>query len=308
MVSASVVRFRQSNNPPNLARARRVAHALVVCGLALGCCALGSEKGAALDSSRSAHGTTDSTSSGLPWDGQLQHGVRLHTSAVLRPLAQYRSRGNFYGTSELVSLLERTAQAIATRWPHSQLTVGELSASAGGKLSGHHSHRSGRDADVAFFMRDENGRSSRFWRFVAFGRDGIALHMAHTLHFDDARNWATVSTMLRDPQARLQYVFVADRIRARLLMEGRRQGESAAFLRAAAAVMVEPREGSKHTNHFHVRIYCPRDDRPNCQDTAPYWPWYDGNPPGGEYAQLPTIRWHVPSDSTAELQGPQARR
>jgi hypothetical protein len=44
-----------------------------------------------------------------------------------------------------------------------------------------------------------------------------------------------------------------------------------------------------------VRIYCPRDDRPECQDSAPYWPWYDGTPPDGKHAELPIIRWRMPT-------------
>jgi penicillin-insensitive murein DD-endopeptidase len=115
------------------------------------------------------------------------------------------------------------------------------------------------------------------------------------LHFDDVKNWAVVSTMLRDRQARVQYIFVAQPLRTRLLMQGRRQAESDDFLRAAAAVLVEPREGQKHDDHFHVRIYCPRDDRPECQDSAPYWPWYDGTPPDGQRTELPIIRWRMPS-------------
>jgi penicillin-insensitive murein DD-endopeptidase len=266
--------------------------------LALACCLFGTAPGAALDDVRPSQVRalpSSSISSGLPWDGRLEDGVRLRRNAILRPVADYANGGNFYGTSELVSMLERTAQAIAARWPGSQLAIGELSAPSGGKLDGHHSHRSGRDADVAFFMRDQRGRASQFWRFVSFDAQGRARRTRRALYFDDARNWALVATMLRDPQARLQYVFVSRSLRTRLLMEGRRQGATDDFLRAAAAVMVEPKKGHKHENHFHVRIYCARDDRPGCQDGEPYWPWYDGSPPAGRYADLPIIRWRTPS-------------
>jgi len=268
------------------------------CGLALACCLCGIAPGAALDDARPADRRavqpSPSTASGLPWDGRLEGAVRLRRTAILRPVAEYARRGNFYGTSELVSMLERTAQAIAVRWPGSQLAVGELSARSGGKLDRHHSHRNGRDADVAFFMRDRRGRSALFRRFVSFDGQGMALGTRRTLHFDDARNWAAVATMLRDPHARVQYMFVSRSLRTRLLMEGRRQAASDDFLRAAAAVMVEPKNGHKHDNHFHVRIYCPRDDRPGCQDGEPYWPWYDGSPPAGQYAELPIIEWRMP--------------
>jgi penicillin-insensitive murein endopeptidase len=236
-----------------------------------------------------------STSTGMPWDGKLSRPARLRASATLRHMPHCAASGHFFGTSELVALLERTGTAIAARFPGSQLSVGELSARDGGRLEGHHSHQTGRDADIAFFMSDARGRSQTFRRFVAFGFDGVGKNTPRPLYFDDARNWALISSMLRDPHARLQYAFVAKPIRARLLMEGRRRGERDEFLSAAAAVMVEPKEGNKHTNHFHVRIFCARDDRPQCQDTEPYWPWYDGTPPGGVFAQLPQIRWQPQS-------------
>ncbi|HKU44082.1 MAG TPA: penicillin-insensitive murein endopeptidase [Polyangiales bacterium] len=236
-------------------------------------------------------------SSGLPWDGRLHDGVQLSETVFLRPVGGFAKRGNFFGTSELVRSLERSARAIAARWPGSQLAVGELSAMRGGKLDGHHSHRSGRDVDLAFFMHDAAGRSSQFHRFVSFGANGAARRVQRDLYFDDARNWALVATLLRDPEVRVQYMFVAQSLRTRLLMEGRRRGESDEFLRAAAAVLVQPKEGHNHDSHFHVRVYCARDDRPACRDTDPYWPWYDGVPPEGQFAELPIIRWKMPGTS-----------
>jgi penicillin-insensitive murein DD-endopeptidase len=272
-----------------------------MCGLAIVCGSLLSAPGSARDLAqvpRTAGPHTSSLSRGLPWDGQLLRGVRLRMSALVRPVGEYARQGHFFATAELVSLLERSAQAIATRWPGSQLSVGELSAARGGKLEGHHSHRSGRDADIAFFVHEADGQIARVLRFVAFGSEGIALGARRPLYFDDARNWALVAAMLRDHTARLQYMFVAQPIRTRLLMEGRRRGESDEFLRAAAAVLVQPKERHAHDNHFHVRIYCPADDRPACQDSEPYWPWYEGTPPSGRFAELPLIRWHSPSAST----------
>jgi penicillin-insensitive murein endopeptidase len=206
-------------------------------------------------------------------------------SAALRPVTEYARGGNFYGTSELVTLLERTAHGIAARWPGSQLSVGELSGPHGGKIDGHRSHQNGRDVDIAFFMQDAEGHGSPMHSFVTCNGQGSALGMRSKLFFDDAKNWAMVAAMLRAPEARVQYVFVAKRIRARLLNEGRRQGESDEVLRAAATVMVQPKRGHKHGNHFHVRIYCADDDRPRCHDSAPYWPWYDTAAPAETIAE-----------------------
>lgn len=284
-------------------RVRAVARFVGMCGIALTCCALGVTRSAALDDARPERmmpTRTASVSSGRPWNGRLVRGVRLRMSAVLRPVTEYARSGNFYGTSELVALLERTARTIAARWPESQLSVGELSGPHGGKLRGHRSHRSGRDVDVAFFMHDAEGHASHMHSFVTFNRHGIAQRVRHKLSFDDAKNWAVAATMLRDPEARVQHIFVAKHIRARLLLEGRRQGESDDFLRVAAAVMVQPKRGHKHANHFHVRIYCSRDDRPHCHDKGPYWPWYDGTTPAGKLAELPLVPW-----PTASVPAPQ---
>lgn len=270
--------------------------------LLCGCLSVSWSDPPARGDARSIPATADSpsVSRGLPWDGRLSGAIRLSESALVRPMSRVAKRGNLFGTAELVGLVERSARAVAARWPDSQLVVGELSAAQGGKLAGHHSHRNGRDADLAFYVRDERGQIAQFLRFANFGVDGVTRFAARALRFDDARNWALVATLLRDVEARVQYIFVAESLRTRLLMEGRRRGESDAFLRVAAAVLVQPKEGRPHDDHFHVRIYCAVGDRPACRDTDPYWPWYEGVPPGAQLAELPIIRWVMPRAASVE--------
>jgi penicillin-insensitive murein DD-endopeptidase len=287
---------------PSSPRLNHIARALGTCGIALLCWSLAVTRGAALEDRRPApllRVPSASVSSGLPWQGRLLRAVPLPMSHVLRPVTEYTPSGNFYGTSEMVGMLQRSAQLIATRWPGSQLAVGELSGPRGGKLKGHRSHRNGRDVDIAFFMRDAAGQAAPLHGFVACKGDGSAGQRERKLYFDDAKNWALVATMLRDPEARVQYILVAKRIRARLLIEGRRQGESEDFLRGAAAVMIQPKH-HQHANHFHVRIYCSADDRPQCRDRAPFWPWYDGPARPGRVVELPAIHWQTRSVVTAQ--------
>jgi penicillin-insensitive murein endopeptidase len=270
-----------------------------MCGIALACCTLGVARSAALDDARPERPASVSISSGFPWSGRLLRAVRLRMSAALRPVTEYARSGNFYGTSELVALLERAAHVVAARFPGSQLSVGELSGPRGGKIDGHRSHRNGRDVDVAFFMHDAEGRASAMHAFVTFRADGSAQRTQEKLYFDDAKNWAMVAAMLRSPEARVQYMFVAKRIRARLLAEGHRQGESEELLRIASTVMMQPKRGHKHANHFHVRIYCADDDRPHCRDAAPYWPWYEATKSATSLANLPARDESSSSDPDA---------
>ena len=222
-----------------------------------------------------------SASVGLPFSGRLQNGVLLAESEHIRYAGEYAPGGNFYGTSELVQLLERAAARVARRVPGARLSIGELSDSNGGRLDGHRSHQNGRDVDLSFYMLDAAGDPYDPYGFAGFDRHGNGLPPNESLTFDDRRNWELVARLVADPDARVQYIFVADTLRARLLREGRRRGATERVLTRAEAVMMQPSHGHPHRNHFHVRIYCPPADRPSCEDREPFHAWYPGTPPVG---------------------------
>ncbi len=217
-----------------------------------------------------------SRSIGYPWRGRLESGVLLRESEHVRYTPEYRAEGRFYGTRELVTLIERAAARVARRLPGAKLSVGELSRTRGGRVTGHHSHQNGRDVDLSFYMLDGAGEPFDPHAFAAFRRDGRGLAPNESLRFDDARNWELVARLVTDPDARVQFIFVATTLRARLLAEGARRGARSNVLARAARAMVQPARGHPHRNHFHVRIYCSPSDGARCEDRAPYWPWYPG--------------------------------
>ncbi len=225
---------------------------------------------------RAAH---PSQSVGLPFGGSLRNGVLLRESETVRYTGEYAPNGNFWGTEELVHVLERAAAQVARRVPGARLSVGELSARRGGALAGHRSHRNGRDADIAFYMVDAANHTFDPFGFANFDHNGHGLPPNESLRFDDARNWELVSRLVTDPDARVQYIFVANTLRTRLLATGRRRHASARALARAEQVMIQPTHGHPHRNHFHMRIYCPPADRPACEDREPFHAWYPGTPP-----------------------------
>lgn len=220
-----------------------------------------------------------SASVGLPFDGRLRNGVLLRESEHVRYAGEYREGGRFYGTEELVRLIERSAARVAQRLPGARLSVGELSAQRGGRVSGHRSHQNGRDVDISFYMVDRDGRPYDPYGFAAFDRHGNGMPPNQALRFDDARNWELVARLVADPDARVQYVFVADTLRRRLLATARRRRAPRSVVARAEQVLVQPSHGHPHRNHFHVRIYCPPADRPACRDREPFHAWYPGTPP-----------------------------
>jgi penicillin-insensitive murein endopeptidase len=198
---------------------------------------------------------------GSPTEGHLEGGVRLADSPSVKMLQGHDRR---WGLPELVGMLERSAAKVRKKFAGSVLRVGDLSRRGGGDVSGHHSHESGRDVDVAFFaMRD--GKGVNLDQLISFDDSG---HAPGRLRFDDARNWALVEAWLNDPQARVSHIFVAAPLRDRLLAHARAQGVPQALRTRAAFALMQPKGGLPHDNHFHVRIACPPSQRSTCVEFA----------------------------------------
>jgi penicillin-insensitive murein endopeptidase len=200
-----------------------------------------------------------SGSVGWPNRGSLANGRHLGATDGVRILP---GRVLQWGTDELVGLLERCAARLK-RQGLGPLTVGDLSARAGGQIARHRSHQSGRDADLAFFARTESARGpsrpATLTDYVVFDRNGRSLD--GTLRFDTARNWALVQTLLTDPRVRVERLFVATTLRALLLQHARASHASSRVISLAASTLVQPARVSPHDNHFHLRIVCPSGDR-----------------------------------------------
>ena len=225
--------------------------------------------------------TRKSRSVGLPFAGGLERGVLVRETPFVRYTPEYAKDGHFYGTWELVQLLHRAAHRVAQRLPGARLSVGELSKRAGGRIAGYYSHQNGRDVDLAFYMTDASGRPFEPWAFAEFDRQGHGRAPNQMLRFDDARNWELVQRLVTDGDARVQYIFVSNPLRDRLLREGERRKASPSVLARARKALVQPSGRHPHGNHFHVRIYCSPANRPRCEDRAPFHAWYPGRPPVG---------------------------
>lgn len=217
-----------------------------------------------------------SRSQGFAFQGKLRNGVRLRESRFVRYVPEYAAAGNHYGTWELVQLIERAAYRVTRRVrdARAKLSVGEISRERGGRIPGHASHQNGRDVDLAFYMLDARDRPYEPFAFAEFDRNGRGVGPNQNLRFDDARNWELVAKLVADGDAKVQFIFVANHLKQRLLREARRRRASNVVLERAARALVQPAEGHQHANHFHVRMYCPPSARPVCRDRAPFHPWY----------------------------------
>jgi penicillin-insensitive murein DD-endopeptidase len=194
---------------------------------------------------------------GSPNEGRLEGGVHLDLSRpYFRVVPAYASGDVRWGLPAMIHLIDRAAKTVNKRFPGSVLDVGDISQKGGGDLLRHHSHESGRDADLGFYATDAKGRQIHGHGFIKFDAE-LGSPTNPGARFDLGRNWLLVEEMLTDPAARVSHIFVAAPIRQRLLAFARTRGASRALLDRAQVVMMQPTTSLPHDDHFHVRISCP---------------------------------------------------
>jgi penicillin-insensitive murein endopeptidase len=205
---------------------------------------------------------------GSPNEGHLEGGVHLDvTKPYFRVVPMYTSGDVRWGLPQMMSLLDRAAHAVNKRYPGSVLDVGDISQKGGGDVSRHHSHESGRDADIGFYAVDAKGKQLHNHGFIKFDAAAESPTMPGA-HFDLPRNWFLVEQMLTDPGARVSHIFIAEPLRQKLLGYARTHGVSRALLDHAQIVMMQPTASLPHDDHFHVRISCPGTMRGTCIELA----------------------------------------
>jgi penicillin-insensitive murein endopeptidase len=204
--------------------------------------------------------------------GSPDHGFQVRAKKLRNApdlLVRPSSDGRNYGHPALVLMLGRSAHQIAKAVKGSRMLVGDLSRENGGHLDGHHSHQSGRDADIGFYVKDDRGRPvNTAPRFVRFDGEGRSLD-GSPYTFDDYRNWLLVQAWVRDDRAGLSHIFVSTPLRNRLLRFGQANPEFRKYVDAATKLLKQPERAEVHDDHFHVRIDCPMEQAGLCvQESA----------------------------------------
>jgi penicillin-insensitive murein endopeptidase len=228
----------------------------------------------------------------VPWnDGSVGrvNGGALFGGVELRPaeaLQWYRQNERHWGSSRFVGALARAAATVSKERGGAPLVVGDLSARYGGRISGHASHRSGRDADLLLYVTTTSGASIRNPGFCAFGADGLAPcggAPGGYLRLDVARQWRFVKALLEDAEARIQWIFISAPLRAHLLNYAVARREPLEVLYRAAMVLHQPgRPALPHDDHIHVRTECSASElATGCQPTGPWRDWF-GEVPGSD--------------------------
>jgi penicillin-insensitive murein endopeptidase len=199
------------------------------------------------------------------------HLVRFGEGYEIPPL--WAARGLNWATDEMVGLLVRTGRRVRADEAGVTLYIADMSPRYGGPSAWHHSHQTGRDADLLFFALDGNGRRvGPTPGMFPFGRYGTTQPIPGmgVLYFDVERNWRLVRALLEDQGSDVQFLFVANHLRDLMLAWARAIGEPADAIERAEAMLVQPGDSAPHDDHLHVRIYCPPSDRAlGCRERGP---------------------------------------
>lgn len=191
----------------------------------------------------------------------------------------WRSRRTRYGTSELVSLVQRASGHVATTYPGSKLSVADMSKEQGGPIASHASHQNGRDVDLIYYAMNAQGEpfypDSHMAYYSATGEATSAraprrVDKIPKRFFDLKRNWALVRALVFDKETTVQHIFVSRRVKRWLLYYANEVNEPAEIIGWADKVLHVPRGKRGHNDHMHVRIDCSELDQRSgqCRTTS----------------------------------------
>lgn len=186
---------------------------------------------------------------GRPNKGRLEHGVPLPMSG----LGYTRfDRDSHFGTDETIAVIEYAAARVAYAFPGTApMLVGAISKEDGGAITHHHSHRTGRDVDIAFF---EKGNTTRRFFNNDLTVEGI----------DMVKSWYLLETLMLT--GRVEYIFADRSLHAALSAQAEASGwgpdelDSFFLLDGESGYRGIIRHAGGHLDHFHVRFRCPEGD------------------------------------------------
>jgi penicillin-insensitive murein endopeptidase len=220
-----------------------------------------------------------STSIGSPSNGRLVGGVALPKEGPGFRHNDRRDENARFATVEVIRAIARAARVVHEALPGSELIVNDVGLEHGGAIAHHGSHRSGRDADILFYMLGDDGAPTRAVG-AALDPDGIGFDYKDLsrpeddvrVHFDAPRTWRFVEALMGDPDARVQRIFVVEHLRAKLMAEAEKQRAPSDVVARFSDVTCQP--SYPHDDHLHVRWFCsPEDLGKGCEDLPPLYPW-----------------------------------
>jgi penicillin-insensitive murein endopeptidase len=186
-------------------------------------------------------------SSGKLKDGDsiIERGTHIHKL--------FMQRGRFFGTQLMQDTISDAADFVRHTYPDAeQLQIGDIAQKGGGVLKEHGSHQNGLDADIVYLTKNKKlqSQTSVFWEeeFVKNGvvSDNLDLEKSFNLF----RYLVTTHPVER--------IFVDAAIKNAFCVYAKKNDllSDKEYIETLRRLRVE----ALHTNHFHMRLNCPKTD------------------------------------------------
>lgn len=189
---------------------------------------------------------------GLPWHGALHDSTQLPDGdgyVIRRPLRSFATRST-------VDFVQHAITAVREQFPNSHvLAIGDMSGKAGGPITGHRSHQSGRDVDIGLIYKTKPDMFPR--DFAPATEDNLDCEATYALinEFANTANEGGAQVMFLDFNVqRMLYGWALDHGEDISELEHLFQYPHAES--RAALVQHAP----NHNDHLHVRFHCPKDE------------------------------------------------
>lgn len=176
---------------------------------------------------------------------KLKRAVQLPESG---PGYKAPRRARVWGTRTCVQSIQKAAAEVARLYPGTQpLYVGDVSFEHGGYMPPHKSHRTGRDADISYYVNGNHRKSSRFGDVRA--KD-----------LDAEKTWSLFQAFLDTGD--VESIYVDYRLQKPLYEEARSRGLSKSALKRLFEYPAKRGSGRTkvirhirgHDDHFHIRF------------------------------------------------------
>jgi murein endopeptidase len=169
--------------------------------------------------------------------------------------------GRCYVRRPLVRALEEAGEML-NRWvPGAGIGYLDASGRKGGDLLGHLSHKHGRDVDLCFFGRKEDGRlfpeGPRIFALgylLNYDKDG----RCGTLTFDKGANLLMIVALLEQKSASVEKIFVEPYVKKWLMVEAKNTGlPDRTVHRLSQVLRYAGKQAAQHDDHLQVRFALP---------------------------------------------------
>lgn len=175
----------------------------------------------------------------------------------------FQHRHNSFGAPSMIAALEAVAKQLKSKYPaKDRIQIADLSSKQGGFLEGHGSHQNGLDVDIAFIRMDQTEQAPNYDQNATSGFKEVFVKGGKlTANFDVIRNWELIRLLVETK--RVQRIFVDPAVKRKFCGYLQEKGLLQASRATLSRVKLEP----DHTEHMHVRFYCPSES-PQCKSQA----------------------------------------